>query len=349
MKSYFIYSFLIISFAAHSQPGVSYISFLKTDTAIQWAGESDKILDLKGREGKYNIKAMYLAFMQGNRAIKAYYFDSIQKTFTPYQFKNPDMDLQPFAKGLDVERLAHNFPREWVFVDPSKEKDDYTRYRYKADDKTFTSDSCCGCDNINAFRVKQILYYKDQRFHIYNPYMTMLCARKTQSTLLAWYPLCNVAYNPSNHLPDSVTVLQLLNIDVAEYDFMQHKAPGTDGSLYQSDIYQIIREDLKRGKLKAFDYETNVLIPPGELYSWNAPVDTVFIQDKDGRYSQKTVVRLTKLSDLCRFRITQKLYFDIANEKLYSVIESVVLMKAIYTHSGTLIGYKPFAKLQTTK
>lgn len=349
MKYYYLYSFLIISFAAHSQPGVSFITFLKTDTSIQWAGESDKILDLKGREGKYNIKGMYLSFMQGNRAIKAYYFDSNQKKLTPYQFINPNMNTPQFIKDLDAERLAYNFPKEWVFVDQTKTKDDYTRYVYKIDDKTFTGDSCCGCDNINAFRIKQILYYKDQRFHIYNPYMTILCARKTQNNSLAWYPLCNVAYNPSHHMPDSVKALQLLNIDVAEYDFMQHKAPGADSSLSQTDIYQILREDLKKGKLKAFDYERNVLVPLGELYSWDAPVDTVFTEDKDGRYSQKTVIRLTKPSDLCRFRITQKLYFDITEEKLYSVIESVVLMKAIYSQAGTLIGYKPFVKLQTAK
>jgi hypothetical protein len=259
------------------------------------------------------------------------------------------LDVQSFARDLSVERLAYNYPKEWVFTDLTKNKDDYNRYVFKMDDKTFTKDSCCGCDPVDAFRVKQILYYKNQRFYIYNAFMTLLCARKTETRLLAWYPLLNVAYNPSHLLPDTPVTFQLLNTDAAEYDFMQHQASGTDVSLFQTDIYQLLQEDLKKGKLHAYDYETNTLIPPGELLSWKAPVDTVVTEDKDGRYSQKTVIRLTKPKDLCRFRIFQRLYFDVTNEKLYSVIESIILMQAMYSVSGTLMGYKPFAKLQTAK
>ena len=336
---------------------------IQHDTAIQWAAECDKVINLSPKINEYSLKKWYLDKLK-NSSVTAYTKDNGSSSVSSYSLSLPKLEKQDWLKGLSVELPSYKNPKEWYFVDNSKPKNDYDRFKYRVGGNKFSADSCCGCDEADAFRTKQILNYKNGKFSIYNVFISPLCARqpsfanaseaKPGTTPMEWYPLCNVAYNDNleRKFPGLSKDVVLLNTDEVDYDFNQENPSPYDSVLtvYRTDIGSLIYQDVLKGRIKPIDIETNKPMHVKNFLTWKMPADTMAVYDINdpSKITEYRVVQAERSSsEFSRLRIKQDLYFDFKNERLYSVIRSVQLMQVFYAMDGhTIRGISPFCRLE---
>ena len=265
----------------------------------------------------------------------------------------PGLEKQDWLKGLTVELSPYKHLTEWYFVDNTKPKSDYERFKYRGGTLKFSADTCCGCDEADAFRAKQILNYKNGKFSICNVFISPLCARQTATAPFDWYPLCNVAYNDNmeRKFPGLSKDVVLLNTNEVDYDFNLENPSSFDSVLtaYRTDIGSLIYQDILKGNLKPVDIESGKPMPVKKFLTWKMPADTMAVTDPDdpSKITAYKVVQAERSSrELNRIRIKQDLYFDFKNERLYSVVRSVTLMEVVKFYDGSIRGQYAFCRLE---
>jgi hypothetical protein len=218
--SLFLIMFLCVVYP-YAQTISGYRIPIQHDTAIQWAAECDKVINLSPKINEYSLKKWYLNKLKKGR-VTAYSKSKEGSALSSYDLSMPGLQAPDWLKGLSVELSPTRHPQEWYFVDKTKSADDYTRGQYRAGKLNLSADSCCGCDDADAFRAKQILSYKNAKFSIHNVFISPLCMRQTAAPPADWYPLCNVAYNdnPERKFPGLSKEVVLLNGNEVDYDFI---------------------------------------------------------------------------------------------------------------------------------
>jgi hypothetical protein len=316
----------------------SYTDHIFNNPSVKWAAEYESLVNLTPKTNTISLKKYYLRLVQKS-AVKTYRFDE---------------NGNPVTGRLILPGLA---TPEWLkdyYVSPSDNMA-YWAFGYRKDHSgirvlpELSGDSCCGCDQSDAFRVKQLLVYKDSRLLIQNVVLSPLCVRKKDEHLANWYPLGNFAYN-------TTTVRSAGAKYLTTSDVLYHINPRdsiTDFKMVSEgnpDLAADLFEELRTGKLAAYDVETNVRIPYKKLLTWQMPSDTVVVYDVNGEPAGEQIVQKEiQPSDFGWIKVKQQWYFDFTSEKLYAEVASITLMQKIFSGSGSYIGMKPFCKLVSTK
>lgn len=351
MKKIFLFwplSFCAIDTCAQVISG--YTIPIQHDTAIQWAAECDKVVNLSPKINEYSLKKWYLDKLR-NSFVTAYNKNAGSNFVSSYTLSMPQLEKPDWLKGLAIELSPTRQPQEWYFVDNTLSG--YEKFKYRGGILNLTADSCCGCDEADAFHAKQVLNYKNGKFSIYNVFISPLCARQTVKAPFEWYPLCNVAYNDNleRKFPGLSKDVVLLNTNEVDYDFSMENPSSYDSVLtvYRTDIGNLIYQDMLKGRLKAMEIETGKVIPVKKILSMGMSADTMAVYDINdpSKISAFQVVqRERNPRDFNRIRIKQDLYFDFTNERLYSVIRSVQIMQVFYAMDGhTIRGISPFCRI----
>ncbi|HWR33205.1 MAG TPA: hypothetical protein VN451_06760, partial [Chitinophagaceae bacterium] len=320
------------------------------DTAIQWAAECDKVLNLSPKINKYSLKKWYLNKLK-NSSVTAYWKNSGGSNISSYSLSMPGLQTQEWLRGLSIELSPNKHPQEWYFIDNAISG--YERLKYRGGLLKITADSCCGCDEADAFRAKQVLNYKNGKFSINNIFISPLCARQTEKPPFEWYPLCNVAYNDNleRKFPGLSKDVVLLNTNEVDYDFSRENPSSYDSVLtvYRTDIGNLIYQDMLKGRLKAIEIETGKVIPVKKILARGMPADTMAVYDINDA-SKISAFRVEQRErnprDFNRIRIRQDLYFDFQNEKLYSIVRSVTLLQVVRLPNGMIRGQYAFCRLE---
>ncbi len=353
---------IITCFNLFSQNANSYTAFIQQDTGIQWAAECDKVINLTPKVQAYSLKKWYLDRINKGTVV-AYKMNDERDAISSYPLSMPALATQDWLKGLNIEIPPYKNPKEWYFYDKNIPKENYERYKYRVGGDKFSTDTCCGCDDADAFRTKQILNYKNGKFSIYNVFISPLCARQltfdvtsagNSGTIpIGWFPLCNVAYNDKadRKFPGLSKEVVLLNTDEVDYEFSREYPSLFDSvlTIHHTDIGSLIYQDVLKGRIKAIDIETNKPITANKFLTWQITADTMAVYDVNdpSKITAYSVVQAERSSnEFSRLRIKQDIYFDFKNERLYSVIRSVVILLAVKTYDGTIRGYAQFCRLE---
>lgn len=108
----------------------------------------------------------------------------------------------------------------------------------------------------------------------------------------------------------------------------------------------IILQAIQKGKLKAYDRETNQLIPGKEIFTWQMPSDTVSQFDKEGNMTKYIVMKQQISSDMfSQFKVYQDWHLDISTGKIECHVKWIELMQAVSFLDGTVRGYKAFCRI----
>jgi hypothetical protein len=343
--------FFFFSFGLNAQLSQSYTSFIQQDTAIRWAAECDKVINLTPKVQEHSLKKWYLDKLKKN-SVTAYRMNNDMRSVSSYKISIPELQTQEWLKGTGIELSASKYPQEWYFFDTTLPVDDYNRYKARVRNLNLAADSCCGCDEADAFRARQVLTYKNGQFSIYNVFISPLCARKTEQPPADWYPLCNVAFNDSPFEKRATSSdMVLLNTNGLDYNFSISGKGKYDSVLtvHRPSLISVLLQDLYNGKIKATDYETGETISEKDFLTWKMSADTVPVYDiaDPSKYVRHEVVKISRNPDqLDHIRIVQEHWFDFKKEKLYSVVKEVMIMEEIYSRDGKkIIGWKPFCRL----
>ena len=336
---------------SHAQQNNYYTIHIQLDTAIQWAAECDKAVNLSPKVSEYSLKKWYLDKLK-NASVTAYTKVNDRSAISSYSLSLPGLEKQDWLKGLSVEVSPLKHPNQWYFIDNSLPKNNFERLKYRGGNLKLSADSCCGCDEADAFRVKQVLNYKNGKFSIYNVFISPLCARKTDKPPFDWYPLCNVAYNDNaeRKFPGLSKDVVLLNTDEVDYEFSRENPSPLDSVLtvYRTEIGSLVYQDVLKGRLKPIDIETGKPMPVNKFLTWKMPSDTMPVYDLNDptKITEYRVVQQERSSsEFSCLRIKQDLYFDFKNERLYSVIRSVIIMLPFKSNDGSIRGYTPYCKI----
>jgi hypothetical protein len=340
--------FFAVAVALHSFAQKGYYSVpIRHDNAAQWVAESNKVLNLTAKVPAKSLKKWYLEKLKKDTVTAYKTMDG--GAITAYDLSLPNLERQDWLKGLSVTLSPTKHPQEWYFVDETKTG--YESLIYRGGALKFTADPCCGCDEADAFRVKQRLSYKDGKFSIYNIFISPLCARPTKTAPFDWYPLFDVAYNdnPERKFPGLSKDVVLLNTNEIEYHLENSNIYDSVLTVRGTDIGSLIYQDILKGNLKPVEAENGKLIPVKTFLTRGLPSDTVAVVDVNdpSKIVEYRVVQAERSSrEFNHIRIKQDLYFDFKNERLYSVVRSVSLMQVHRTYDGTIRGYSVFCRLQ---
>ncbi len=334
--------FLLIACCSFAQNGISYTAFIQQDTAIKWAAECNKLVDLTPKVSDYSIKQFYLTKLKNGKAV-FYKLNDDKHSVSTAPAGTMNLERPDWLRGLECKYLPLEYA--WVFTDKN---DPEKGYRLNS----VSNDPCCGCDEANAARVKQLLYFKKNRFYIQNVFLSPLCARKDAGDKAAWYPLCNVAFNPlpDNNRPIPLSKdMVLINSENIVYHLKSYNNATEDSLLTvgSEPIFHQLFDNIYSGKIKAYDTRTGKLIPGKKFSSWGMQKFLVQDYDSSGEVKGTREVLYERNPDsLSQIRIRQDLYFDFKNEKLYSRIKWIELVEDVYTSQGIMLGSAAFCRIR---
>lgn len=344
--------FLIGFVSLHSLAQSPYHAIpIRQDKEVQWIAESNKVLNLTPKSGANSLKKWYLDKLKKS-SVTAYRTVDGGSAVTSYDLSLPDLEKQDWLKGLSITPSPVKHPQEWYVVDETKTG--YESMKYRGGVLKFTADPCCGCDEADAFRAKQVLSYKDGKFSIHNMFISPLCARPTNAPPFEWYPLCNVAFNDNRErkFPGVSKEVVWLNTNEIDYDFEAPSVYDSVLTVRQTDIGSLIYQDILKGNLKPVETESGKLIPVKTFLTRGLPSDTVAAYDIDdpSKIIAYRVVQAERSSrDFNRIRIKQDLYFDFKNERLYSIVRSVILLQVLRLPGGMIRGQFLFCRLEQAR
>lgn len=328
---------LFINFLS-AQSNLPYTSFINKDTSIPWAAEYRSIVNLTPPDKGTDLKKWYLSKIK-SRGARAYSFNKDKTVKSTRLFLNPSLGDVSWLKGY--ESRPSDLARQWWF----RKVNDAGEYYALAADQ-YSKDSCCGCDESDAFNVQQVLYYSKGKLNIHNVYASPLCARKADDSHFQWYPLANVAYNGStSSRPKDAVYLTRSSVS---YEIGVRNRPEEISVLTTGDaeLINYLVNDIQAGKVKAYDSQTNEAIPGDKFLQWRMPVDTAMVQNPNGGSAEiKTIQASINLQDLTRIRVQEDWYFDAKNERLYSEIKTVTLMRRVNTTAGAAVATTAYAIL----
>lgn len=127
-------------------------------------------------------------------------------------------------------------------------------------------------------------------------------------------------------------------------------------SLLKNDLKQVsnlgrelpaaMLEAIKKGLIKAYDFDDNKLIPAKQIYTWKMPVDSVMEYDEMGNPKRVLAVQNeVQASSIDQIRIYNDWYYDVATGKFSSKLKWIEPMIRISTFDGRFIGRRPFCRI----
>lgn len=108
-----------------------------------------------------------------------------------------------------------------------------------------------------------------------------------------------------------------------------------------------ILEAIQSGNLKAFDPQTNELIPGNKIFTWHQAADTTMVWDaKKDEKVIKIIQHKINPEYLTRIRAYQDWYLNTSTGKIESQVNMIELVGEVRAPStGGIIGYKPLYRI----
>ena len=109
-----------------------------------------------------------------------------------------------------------------------------------------------------------------------------------------------------------------------------------------------ILEAIQAGKLKAFDPQTNGLIPGNKIFTWRQSTDTTMVWDSEIKKDVfKIIQKKVNPEYLTRIRVYHNWYLNTATGKLESQVKMFELLGEVrIPSSGDLIGYQTLYQIR---
>ncbi|MGG9964548.1 hypothetical protein [Ferruginibacter sp. SUN106] len=342
MKKLFpVFLFFYASNCFAQQP-LQYANFVQTDTAVKWAAVYNSYINLTTTNPNFSISNYYLKKLQSG-SISAYTEDSVMLAVTPVSINENDYikTKKAIAYNPTLMNWRFNFDtRTDGYEDIFREEEN-------------TCDTCNTKNAISFFKVKQLLYYKNNQFKIQNILITPVLYNKERSSYrenTIFFETANLAFNDVNSdtitvPPTAVLITRTCNNFTLLPTTQNHVETSKILTLNNWSLCRLFLNDIKKGKLKAYNADDNIypdakkIVPWQKTTAYHVQKITVPIYNTNGELVKyKTITPEINYDSIYNFAIVQDLYFDFAKEKLYSKVIAVVPMSQVVTSTGIYLG-----------
>lgn len=331
---------LIATLPGFAQQRMEYANFIQTDTAVKWAAVHSSYLNVTVANPNFDINRFYASkFKKGDVAV--YSEDAAGFAVNKMFLGNAEFRKIKRSFYYDAQKM------NWMF---------YFDDRNDASEQVFRNegnhcDTCFGKNRISFIKVKQLLYYKNDRLYIQNLWLSPVVFTKNSGEgkeESRFTESMNVGFNAAGN--DATTIPATARyIGRACNNLVLLPPDGTSESqvltLQDWSLSALLNRRIKAGALQVYNTDSSLYpdkqfvadpssikklrLPPlpVQVYSENGDVESVKMMEPEINYDS-----------LYNYTLVQDLYFDFTKEKLYSRVIALAPRMKVETSAGVYLG-----------
>ncbi len=339
-------SFLLYTSASIAQQRIEYANFIQTDTAVKWAAIYNSYVNLTPANPNFNIRNFYVNKLK-RQTVTAYLEDSAAFAVTSNSISYNE--YRSSIKKVDYDASKMNW-------------NSYYDEKMDASEAVFNQeanlcDTCTLANKFSFFKIKQLLYYKNNRLQIRNLLLCPVIYNKRDSVFresAAYFETSNFAFNS---LKNDDTVIPAAAKYIGRSSNILDLRPtaqnNTSGSniltLRNWNLAELFYKDIKKRILKAYDTDNSIYPDTKKILDYHKieeykmePVQ-VAVFDNDGNVTSYRQMRPEiNFDSISKYTLVQDFYFDFDKEILYSKLVAVAPRIAVRTSQGVFLGYRNY-------
>ena len=328
-----------------AQQKLEYANFIQTDTAIKWAAVYNSYVNLTTVNPNFNIRNFYINKLKKQGAVAYQEEDGV---FAVTPVKTNYTDYVAGFKKVDYDPALMN----WWFDYDKKADGSATAFNMDIN----ACDTCTMKNALSFFKVKQLLFYKDNQLQIRNILLAPVLYKKTKNAkkegIKYFESKCfafDAAEQSDNIIPASAKLIGRSCNDLMLLptpDSLNNKKILT---LENWSLSKILYNGIKSKQLGAYSTEKSIYpdnkkaLDPATIENYKMPEYIVPFFDSSGNITKyQTIKQEVNFDSIYNFTLVQDFYFDFNNEKLYSKPIALVARMNVYTSSGIFIGLSDY-------
>ncbi len=323
---------LIFIIPLNSFAQIPYTDFIQTDTAIQWAAEYDQILNITPKITRYGIRNILHSKLMMGECIDNYTTNGDGAFKSSFCLKDTGLKKSTFISDVNPYKAYY-----YHFSKICNETE--ITYSYLQDLVE---------NKFQIYRVKQILYYKNNKLFINNTLVTSLHLNEVNDSnelAFSWIPTFTSCFND---MPTEVITTKRkksfvdLGESFAKYRILNDITKESNIKIFTKlnpSFSHHLFEDILANKITIVDDKENI-IPNRKVFEFNnSPVEVPVFNDEDGRFIKTKKMRNeVNIDSFYLFEIKQHFYYDSINNILQSEVKYIDLYKSVVTNQGLNLG-----------
>lgn len=342
MKKLILLTSLFYSGSGFAQTRIEYADFLQTDTAIKWAAVYTSYMNLAPVNPNFNIRNFYFNKLKQQGAV-AYTEDSSAFAVYARHINYPHFISTVQKAGYDAAKM------NWCFSYDEKNDASELIFNMESND----CDTCMIKNKLSFFKVKQLLYYKNNMLRIRNILLSPVIYKKTDKSFkeeAQYFETTNFAFNQIKSDESSIPSTAKL-IGRSCNNLVLLPSQGNNGNdnkiltLNNWNLSALLYKDIMSRKLKAYDTQGSVypdkknMLDYNKVEGYKANAIEVQVVDSLGEITgYKKIMPEVNFDSIYNYTLIQDLYFDFEKEKLYSKLVALAPRISVITSTGVNLG-----------
>ena len=328
-----------------AQNRIEYANFIQSDTTVKWAAVYTSYVNLTPVNPNFSIRNFYVNKLKQQGATA---YTEGENAFAVTSSK---IDYSKYVEGMKKVDYVPSKMNWWFRFDDKKNAIE-TIFTEESND----CDTCMVKNMVSFFKVKQLLYYKNNQFSIQNILLSPVIYQKEKHTFkenATYFETSNFAFNEIKSadvaIPATAKLIGRSCNNLVLLPSPDATAENKILTLSDWNLSHIFYHDIKQKKIQA--YSTNKSIYPDsksildsrKIEAYENTTMEVPMYDSLGELTgYKKVIPEVNFDSIYNFTLVQDFYFDFTNEKLYSKLIALVPRLPVFTGSGILVGYRDY-------
>jgi hypothetical protein len=337
----FLSILLLYTSSSLAQSRMEYANFIQTDTAVKWAAIYSSYADLSTVNPNFNIRNFYINKLKQQGAT-AYMEDSISFAVTPVRIYYAQ--YKEAIKPITYDAVKMN----WYF--------DYDD-NHNASEKIMNreSNTCALNNKLSFFKVKQLLYYRNNQFKIQNILISPVIYKKQAGAFkeeAEYFESSNFAFNETKDanapIPSAAKFIgRSCNNLVLFLPDAANESGNNILTLNNWNLARLLYRDIKNKILKAYDTDKSIypdtknVLDYRRIETYKYAADSVMVPVFDslgGSKGYKVIDYKINFDSIYNFTLVQDFYFDFTKEILYSKLVALAPRLPVVTSTGVYLG-----------
>ncbi len=342
-KIFFTSALSILTTLSFSQNKIEYANFIQGDTAIKWAAIYNSYVNLTPANPNFNLSNYFFNKLQ-NSPVKAFKETKENLSVIPYEITYKDLVSNLLFEKDSLQKA------NWIY---DFQLDDATEASFR-----LNSTECGTCLNnlLSFFKVKQLIYYKNNQLLIKNILINPLVYKKNSEETkedALYAETMNICFDSSENNNTNIPITAKF---INRTCNLLKLVPRLDNNFSESRVLthnwslgSILYRDLKANKIKAYNTDNNIYPTPATMINYKKIdeyhnyFEEVSIYDAQGnQVGTKKVLAEKNYDSLYNFNLIQDFYFDFKTEKLYSKMIAFIPQMNVVTSSGIGLGLRNY-------